>query len=86
MQSYTFLRLLIDCPQTKIVTSVYDAEIHNEKSIFNNKKDLHHTCNTPKYLSTPGNVLWVHFIEVRPIKLISTHNFDLETISIIMKT
>ena len=34
----------------------------------------------------PGNVLWVHFIEVRPTKLISTQNFGLKTILIIMKT
>ena len=29
MHSYTFLRLFIDRPQTKIVTWVYDTEIHN---------------------------------------------------------
>ena len=36
MQSFTFLRLFIDCPLTKIVTWVYDTELHNEESISRN--------------------------------------------------
>ena len=69
MQSYIFLRLFIDCPHTKIVTWVYDTEIHNERSYF---KKLTSYNNAPKCLNTPGNVLSVHFIEVRPTQLIST--------------
>ena len=66
VQIHTFSLLSIDCPQTKIVTWVY--EIH--KVCFK-KWTSHH--NTPKCLSTPENVLWVHFIEVKPTNLIYTH-------------
>ena len=50
MQSYTFLRIVIDCPLTKIVTWVHDTEIHNEKSISKNglpnvNFSIMHPCN-----------------------------------------
>ena len=37
MQSYTFIQLFIDCPQTKIVTWVYDTEIIIKKTVSRNK-------------------------------------------------
>ena len=79
VQIHTFSLLSIDCPQTKIVTWVY--EIH--KVCF--MKWTSHQ-NTPNCLSTLGNVMWVHFIEVRPTKLISAQNVGLKNIIIIMKT
>ena len=62
---------------------VHDTEIHTETSISRN---CLHTINVPKCLSTTGNVLWVHFVKVRPTILISTQNLGPETILIIKKT
>ena len=62
---------------TKIVTWVHDTEIHNGKHISRNGL---HTIIHLNILSTPGNVLCVIFIEVRPTKLISTKISDLRPI------
>ena len=75
MQNYTFFRLFIDCPQTKIVTWVHDTNIHHW-GVYFKKLTTHHNAHT--CVSTPGNVLWVHVIEVGPTKLISTQNVGLK--------
>ena len=66
---YTFLRLFIDCPHTKIVTWVHDTEIHNGKYISRNGL---HTIIHPNIWAPPEMYFGYIFIEVRPTKLIST--------------
>ena len=72
MQSYTFLQLFIDCPQTKIVTWVHDTEIHIWKSISRNGPSYH---TTPKCLNTPRKCTLGTFYRSETNKIVFSIHF-----------